>query len=100
MARQFSNDFKLMIVELLDSGHSLQEVLQEYDLVDSVVRRWRKKYREDSSCFSAGKKNSLTKQELEVRQLRKKLKDVTMERDILKKVVRIFSVNDRKNTSL
>ena len=42
MARQFSNEFKLMIVELLDSGHSLQEVLQEYDLVDSVVRRWRK----------------------------------------------------------
>ena len=78
MNRKFSNDFKLMIVELLDTGHSLKDVLLEYDLVDSVVRRWRKKYQDDPSCFSPGKTNSLTKQEIEVRQLRKQLKDDTV----------------------
>ena len=42
----------------------------------------------------------LTDEQKELKALRKQLEDITEERDILKKVVSIFSVSDRKNTTL
>ncbi len=42
----------------------------------------------------------LSKEQMELKRLRKKLADVEMERDILKKAVSIFSVSDRKFTGL
>ncbi|WP_146052904.1 transposase [Aquimarina sp. I32.4] len=35
--RKHSNDFKLMIVELLQSGQSVQQVSSEYDLDGSMM---------------------------------------------------------------
>ena len=44
MAKKYENDFKVMVVELLKSGSSIKEVSDEYQLNDSMVRRWRREY--------------------------------------------------------
>lgn len=86
-------DFKVMIVELLKSGRSLKELSSEYGLGSSMMGRWRREYNQKSGDMS--KKKELGPQEQEVRSLRRELKEVRLERDILKKAVSIFSKGDR-----
>ena len=93
MARKHENDFKVLIVELVKSGRSAKEVGNEYDLNANMIRRWIREYEAKSGDFT--KKKELSQEEKELKALRKELRDVTMERDILKKAVSIFSKNDR-----
>ena len=93
MARKkYDNDFKVMIAELLLSGISGSQVSREYGLSASMIVRWRREYVAKQGDFS--KKKQVSETEKELRDLNKKLRDVTMERDILKKAVSIFSKND------
>lgn len=91
--RRFENDFKVMIVELLKSGRTVKELSVEYDLNDSMIRRWGREYEAKSGDFN--KRKELTETEKELKALRKELRNVTIERDILKKAVGIFSKSDR-----
>ena len=93
MTKKYENDFKVLIVELLKSGRSVKEVSEEYGLNDSMIRRWRREYESRSGYFT--KKRELSQEEKELKALRKKLRDVTIERDILKKAVSIFSKSDK-----
>jgi len=91
--RKHSNDFKLMIVELLQSGQSVQQVSSEYDLDGSMIRKWRKSYESTSGNFTV--KQELSTEQLRVKELEKELRELKLERDILKKAVSIFSKSDR-----
>ena len=91
--RVHSNDFKLMIVELKRSGISTKDISEEYDLNPSMVSRWCREYKAKSGDFSISEE--LSSEALELRALRKELKDVKIARDILKKAVSIFSKSDR-----
>ena len=91
--RVHSTEFKTMIVELKQSGMSTKDLSKEYDLNPSMISRWLREYKANSGDLS--KPKELTSQELELRALRKELKDVKIERDILKKAVSIFSKSDR-----
>ena len=93
MAKKYENDFKVMIVELLKSGRKVKEVSEEYDLNDSMLRRWRREYEIKSGDFS--KKREISSEELEIKRLKKELQDTKLERDILKKAVSIFSKSDK-----
>ena len=93
MVKSYENDFKVLIVELLKSGRPAKEVGDEYELNANMIRRWVREYEAKSGDFS--KKKELSQEEKELKALRKQLHDVTMERDILKKAVSIFSKNDR-----
>jgi transposase len=55
-----------------------------------VIYRWIKQYREDPENAFPGK-GKLKPEDEELRRLRRELADVKEERDILKKVVNIFS---------
>ncbi len=86
-----------MIVELLKSDRSVKEVSVEYGLNDSMIRRWRREHKAKAGDFSKKREVSVVEQELKA--LKKELKEVRIERDILKKAVRIFSKSDRKDMS-
>ena len=93
MARKkYNNDFKVMIAEPLLSGISGSQVSREQGLSASMIGRWRREYVAKQGDFS--KKKQVSETEKELRDLNKKLRDVTTERDILKKAVSIFSKND------
>ena len=82
-----------MILELKQSGMSTKELSDEYALNPSMISRWCREYKAKSGDLSKPKELSL--QELELPALRKELKDIKIERDILKKAVSIFSKSDR-----
>ena len=92
MAKHYENEFKVMIVELLESGRSIKELSDEYELNDGMIRRWRREFKAKSGDFSRKREVSVEEQELKA--LKKELRDVKMERDILKKAVSIFSKSD------
>jgi transposase len=84
----YKKEFKKTIVELLSAGQSVKQVSSDYELKPDIVRRWR---REFASKGDFGIRKELSQEEKELRLLKRELKDVTEERDILKKAISIFS---------
>jgi transposase len=94
MARtKYDNEFKVMIVELLKSGIKTEQVSNDYGLNVSMISRWKREYKTKLGDFS--KKKVLSAEEQELKSLKKELRDVKEERDILKKAVSIFSKSDK-----
>ena len=93
MRKKYDNDFKVMIVALLKSGRKAKELSDEYSINNGIIRRWKREYDAKSGDFS--KKREVSVAELEIKSLNKRLRNVTMERDILKKAVSIFSKSDQ-----
>ena len=91
--KKYDNEFKVMVVELLQSGRTAKELSSEYDINDGVIRRWKREYAAKSGDFS--KKRIISLEELELKALKKELREVRLERDILKKAVSIFSKSDK-----
>lgn len=93
MAKKYDNNFKIMIVELLQSGINPKELGEEYGLNPGMIRRWKREFAASSGDFTKKKALSIEAQELKA--LKKELREVTIERDILKKAVSIFSKSDQ-----
>lgn len=97
----YDKEFKLMAVELLLSGKTAKEVSKDLDIDASLLRRWKLEYKKyGANCFAGNGNLVLKDDEKENLRLKKELREVKLERDILKKAVSIFSKSDGKNSSL
>ena len=90
--RSFSPEFKREIVALCQlPGKTVSSVSKEYDLAETAVRRWVRQAEID-----AGLKAGVTSGEAEeIARLRKQLREVTEERDILARAVGFFAKGTR-----
>ena len=79
MMRKYDNEFKQNAVHKILDGQSAASVSRELGVAESLLHKWKKAKLEISS--------DLEKENLE---LKKRLKEVEMERDILKKAALIF----------
>ena len=85
--RRFDRDFKISAVKMVtEEGNSMSEVARNLGILPNQLYNWKKKFSNNAEKAFPGK-GHLT----EISALRKKLRDVEMERDILKKAVGIFS---------
>lgn len=94
MGKHYDAEFKMMIVDLLSSGQTVKQVSKDYNLNDSMLRRWKREALSDKASFTGKGVLSLTPEEKEIRALKLELKETKMERDILKKALGIFSKKD------
>lgn len=94
MGKHYEAEFKTMIVNLLKSGQSTRQISDDYGLNDSMVRRWRREYDSNKESFTGKGNLTLTSEEKEILKLKEELKEIKLERDILKKAVGIFSKSD------
>jgi transposase len=85
--KRYANEFKLEAVKLAERGEApVAQVARDLGVSQTVLRRWMKLYGVGANG------HRLTPQEHEeLIGLRREVKRVTMERDILKKAVGIFS---------
>jgi len=85
--KRYANEFKLEAVKLAEQGETpVAQVARDLGVSQTVLRRWMKLYGERANG------GRLTPQEHEeLIRLRRDNKRLTMERDILKKAVGIFS---------
>lgn len=99
--RVYDKEFKLMLIDLLESGRSISSVSEEFDIRRDTISKWRRSFREaGAASFSGQGKSKLTDQERENLRLKRELKSIKEERDILKKAVSIFSKSGGKYTGL
>jgi transposase len=79
-------------VELSYARGNAAEVCRELGLNPLVLGRWRREAKKYGGNSFPGKGNpKLTDEQREIAELKKKLRDVEIERDILKKAIVIFS---------
>ena len=88
--RSFSKEYKAEVVELIrKGGRRIGAVARELDLSETAVRRWVNQAEIDSGGGPAGASTTAEREELA--QLRKRVKTLEMEREILKKATAFFA---------
>ncbi len=99
--RNYSPSFKQKAVELSYSCGHVKQVCEELDIPYSVLHRWRRESKDyGKNSFPGRGKPKLTDDQKEIAVLKRQLKDVALENEILKKAVSIFSTSDKRNLGL
>lgn len=82
--RRYDPEFKAEAIRLVDSGRPVREVARGLGISENLLHNWRSR-RNDSL-------DTVSREQLsEIEALRKQLRQVEMERDILKKALAVFS---------
>ncbi len=88
--RSFNEEFKAEAVRLVsEGGKSVSQVAKSLDLTDSALRNWVKQAEVDEGKGPAGALTTAEREELT--RLRKENRQLTMERDFLKKAAAFFA---------
>ena len=89
--RRFSTEFKDGAIRLvLDEGRTIGAVSRELDLTPSALGLWVRQARADRT---KGKTGLTSEERAELGKLRKEVRELRMERDILKKAAAFFAKN-------
>lgn len=90
---RYPKDFKIEAIRLMDSGSKpISEISMELGVKRTLLYRWRDQAREKGDLAFSGKIGRPKIEELsEISRLRKELREVTEERDILKKAAAYFA---------
>ena len=85
--KRYDREFKISTVKMItEGGHKASEVARSLGVNPTQLYSWKKKFSDSGDKAFPGKGHLG-----EIAALRRKLRDVEMERDILKKAVGIFS---------
>ena len=89
---RYPTEFKIEAVRLLDSGDKpASELAMELGIKRTLLYRWRDQLKAKGESAFSGSGRPKNDQLSEVARLKKELKDVTEERDILKKAAAYFA---------
>jgi transposase-like protein len=88
--RSFNEEFKAEAVRLVrEGGKSVPQVARDLDLTDSALRNWVRQAEVDEGKGPAGALTTAEREEFA--RLRKEVRQLTMERDFLKKAAAFFA---------
>ncbi len=91
--RSFTDEFKAGAVRLvLDEGKTVAAVARDLDLTTNSLRNWVEQARADRS---KGRTGLTTEERTELATLRKEVRELRMEREILKKAAAFFAKENR-----
>jgi len=98
--KQYDREFKINAIKLvLEQGMSTQQVSEDLGVGYSTLGKWISDYQQDPKHAFPGK-GYMKPAESELHQLRKRLRDVELERDILKKAIPILAEIRKRNSSV
>ena len=83
---RYSEKFKRQIIDLYLSGKSVSELAEEYGLVEQTIYKWKKLY---APSIEVDENQTISMKEY--KELQKKMRELEMENEILKKVTAIFA---------
>ena len=86
--KNYTEEFKKQIVMIVKGGKSSNAVAKEYGISKSSVTKWVRDFN-NSGSFKA--KDNRTPEENEIIELRKRVKELEMEADILKQAALIMA---------
>ena len=86
--KRFSKEFKLQVVQEMESGRDLVELCRQHDIASSLVYRWQREYEANPDLAFSGNGNPTT-EETKVAQLERKIGQLYVQNEWIK------SVNDK-----
>jgi transposase len=90
--KQYSKEFKLDAVSLvLEQGYTRAEAARSLEINISQLGRWIREYREDSDGQAFRGNGKLTPEQEEIRKLKVRVKQLEMEKRILKEATVFFA---------
>ena len=91
---RYTKEFKIEAVkQMTDKGHKLVDVAALLGISKKSLYRWRLRYGENQEAYEAQQSSTS-----EMAKLKRELKRVTEERDILKEAAVFFAAESKKNT--
>ena len=95
---EFSREEKIAAVKLVtEGGRSLLSVANEYGIHENTLGKWKRQYAINPEGAFTGEpvKEGTTEQDRELQQLRRRVRELEVENDFLKKVSAYFAKNPR-----
>jgi len=92
--RQFSREFKLEAIQRMEAGQPLVVLARALEVSPSLLHRWRQEFRSNPSGAFAGPGRRWLAESREA-ELERKIGQLTIENDFLKKVLRRFEEQAR-----
>ncbi|WP_240938605.1 transposase [Arenibacter sp. 6A1] len=94
--KTYDTAFKRQAVALSKGRKNLSELARELGIKPYLLYSWRKEFKEFGEGSFPGNGNlKLSPEQERIHELEKKLRDVELEHEVLKKAVAIFSKTDR-----
>ena len=92
--KRYAEEFKIEAVkQVIDRGYKIIDVASRLGVTSKSLQAWIKLYGDESSQHQA-----MLEQQAEMRRLKKELRRVTEERDILKEAAAYFASESRRGT--
>jgi transposase len=89
--RRYDKEFKLSAVKMImEEGMNTAQVSRDLGVNENSLYKWKREYVSDQQNAFPGK-GRMKPEEEELRELRKQVKRLEMERDILKKAIGYFT---------
>ncbi len=96
--RNFSPEFRLEAAQLVvDQNYSIREAAEAMNVGNSTMDKWVRQLRKERDGESP-KATPMTPEQLKIRELEKRIRDIEMEKDILKKATALL-MSDSLNNS-
>ena len=100
--RSYTKEYKLQAIDLANQRDNVSQVAKELGIRADMLRRWAREYeqRKNEAFLGTGQINRPKDMKLsEIQALKKQVRELQLERDILKKAVGIFSKSDSSDTN-
>lgn len=92
--RLFSREFKVQVIREIEAGKTVAQAAREHQLRPNLIGRWRKQHAEYGQRSFAGAGHTYT-ESAKVAELERKVGQLTMEADLLKKALLRFEMRAR-----
>jgi transposase len=90
--KQYSKEFKLDAISLvLDQGYAIAEAARSLEIRANMLGRWIKEHQADDNGQSFRGNGKLTPEQEEIRRLKAEIKQLKLERQILKEAMVFFA---------
>lgn len=98
--RTFSKDYKIAAIHLARERGSSTKAAQELGIANQLISRWKREFSSKGETSFSGNGNAiLTDQEKLIRDLQKQVKDLELDRKILKEAMGIFSEKRHRSSN-
>ena len=92
--KTYTPEFKLEMIKLIEEqGQKIGAVATQYEIGESSLKAWLKRYRAEQQGNPISKGNSLTEEQREIQRLKREVAQLKLERDILKKASALLAID-------
>jgi len=92
--RKFTKEFKVQVLNEIAAGKTIAQAAREYNIHETLISKWRTEYEKNPESAFSGNGN-IASAEAKIAELERMVGRLTMENDLLKKVLNRQGANGK-----